>query len=216
VRSDSIHEVPLSQERTWIYGAASVTHDRALLGGTRGNVLLWNASQSSMRSLHLRDFGVPRPGRDILNVVSRGTSPLLLGKKGLLVEYRDDVLVDLGCPAASAADVFLYNAAVMGDSIWMTGMRGLFPVLCEYSLDDRTLQYYQCPAPPNRCPAITVADEQIVLATDEILVGLPGRWRSVMVFERNAVIGVFPRPFGGPQEFVAVAFTGEVTTFSVS
>src|SRR5688500_6478467 len=89
VRGTEVSELPLPKQGDWLYGAAALSDDTALLGGSGGLVLVSVAGRTATRR-RLSEFNISRPGRDILAIVRIANRTLLLGKENLLVEYRGD------------------------------------------------------------------------------------------------------------------------------
>ena len=204
VRGADVSPVTLPEQSDWIYGAAALSDDVALLGGA--GLFLLSVNDGSVTRRRLSEFNISRPGRDILNVVRTGGRTIVLGKKNLLVEYHGESAVELVDRRAIGKELFFEDATQLGPDLWLSGRSNLQPFLAR--LAGNTVQFEDVPLAAKVATALGVVGGELLVGGERLLAGKPGQWRE-LVPESTAgasIVGITPAE--GPHPMCAIASDG--------
>ena len=212
VQGATISKVKLPKDSDWIYGAAALSGEVALLGGL-GLHLISVADQTVTRK-RLSEFNISKPGRGILAVVNTGSPQnsrtLLLGKKNLLVDYRGDSAVELiDSKKLPGRELFFQDAAKVGNDLWLAGTSGAHPFLAR--LDGDTVQFVDLPPTRQNAPSIMELNGEVIVGADGLFAGKPGQWRQIL--PASAVPGTIVSFCRAPDPLPICALTSDGQSF---
>jgi hypothetical protein len=204
----TISRVPLPKQSDWIYGAAVMSDETALLGGA-GLFVIGVKDQSVIRR-RLSEFNISRPGRDILSIVRTGGRTLLLGKKNLLVEYKDDSAVELVDRKAMAGRELMFKSAVqIAQDLWLSGF-GPQPFLARLAAG-RSVQFEDLPITGQSSPSLAELNGELLVGTSRLQIGNPGRWRDLLPapLTNSSIVGIIPTSTAAATEACALSHDGK-------
>jgi hypothetical protein len=193
VQETAVSRVALPKKSDWIYGAAALDDESALLGGA-GGLFVVSVKDRTVTPRRLSEFNISKPGRHVLNVVRVGPRTLVLGKKNLLVEYRGTSAVELiNSKAVAGKELFFRHATELGNDLWLSGT-GPQPFLAR--LEGEGVRYEDMPLTGQSSPVVDALGGELVLGGDRLLAGKAGQWRDLL--------GA-PLPSGNVVAFVSAA-----------
>ena len=199
--------VKLPQQSDWIYGAAALSDDVALLGGP--GLFLLSIKDQTVTRRRLSEFNISRPGRDVLRIVRTGGRTIVLGKKNLLVDFRGDSAVELLDRRAVGHELFFSGAAQVGPDLWLTGSANLRPFLAR--LSGNTVQFEDVPLTGKSMPVLAALnDDELLIGCERLLAGRPGQWREVVPETTDGVciVGITPATANAPHPICAISSNG--------
>ena len=204
VRGADVVTVKLPEQSDWIYGAAALSDDVALLGGA--GLFVLSVTDGSVTRRRLSEFNISRPGRDVLRIARTSGRTLVLGKKNLLVEYQGDSAVELVDRRAVGAELFFSGAAQLGSDLWLAGGISLRPFLAK--LTGNSVQFEDAPLAGTSLPVLATLGDELLVGSDRLLAGGPGQWRELAPASPvgAGIVGMTPVP--GPYPVCAVASDG--------
>ncbi len=205
VRGAEVTPLKLPEQSDWIYGAAALSDDVALLGGS--GLFVLSLMDRSVTRRRLSEFNISRPGRDILRIVRTGGTTIVLGKKNLLVEYRGDAALELVDRRAVGKEVFFSGAAQLGPDLWLTGSSNLIPFLARRT--GNRVQFEDIPFTRQAGPVVAALGDELLVGGQQLLAGMPGRWRELVppTTAGANIVGIIPVT-NGPQSMCAIASDG--------
>jgi hypothetical protein len=209
VRGAEVTPLKLPEQSDWIYGAAALSDDVALLGGA--GLFVLSVTDQTVQRRRLSEFNISRPGRDVLRIVRTAGRTIVLGKKNLLVEYHGDSAVELVDRKAIGAELFFFGAAQLGPDLWLTGSSNLRPFLARPA--GNTVQFDDVPLTAKSPPVLAALADELLIGGERLLAGKPGQWRE-LVAETTAAetfIGMTPITSSSPHR--VCAFTSGGTSY---
>jgi hypothetical protein len=207
VDGTTVSRVALPKQGDWIYAAAALSEDTALLGGSGGLVLVSTRDQSVTRR-RLSEFNVSRPGRHILGIARTASRVLLLGKKNLVVDYKGNSAAELiGRKALGSEERFFQDAVELDQDLWLSGMSGPHPFLAR--MVDGGLHDEPIPVTRQTSPSLAVLGSELVIGAERLWAGKPGQWREVLALTPGAsIVGLTPAPATAPHPLCAFTSDG--------
>jgi hypothetical protein len=205
VRDGNVAALELPKQSDWIYAAAALSDDVALLGGS--GLFVLSITDRSVTRRRLSEFNISRPGRDILRIVRTGGTTIVLGKKNLLVEYRGDAALELVDRRAVGKEVFFSGAAQLGPDLWLTGSSNLIPFLARRA--GNRVQFEDAPFTRPARPVVVALGDELLLGGAQLFAGMPGRWRELVPPSTAgaSIVGMMPVAIG-PHPMCAIASDG--------
>ena len=195
VRGTTVTRAALPDGSDWVYGAAALSDDEALLGGA--GLFVLSVADGTVTRRRLSEFGISRPGRQVLGVVRTGGRTLVLGKKNLLVEFRGDSAAELVPAKALAGRELFFRAAVDVDGVlWLAGT-GPRAFLARHEGD--TVRAEEIPVDGQSAPVLAgLGGGELLLGAERLFAGRPGGWRELLAgpVPSGPVVATTPCPDG--------------------
>jgi hypothetical protein len=207
VQGADVVPIKLPERSDWIYGAAAVSDDMALLGGA-GGLFELSIDHRAITRRRLSEFNISRPGRHVLRIVRAGERTLVLGKKNLLVEYRGGSAIELVDRRAISAELFFTGAVQLGTDLWLTGSHSLRPFLAR--LAGNAVQFEDLPLTGKSLPVLAALGDELLVGAERVLARRSGQWRE-LISESTVgarIASIMPLPSPSSHSICAVSSDG--------
>jgi hypothetical protein len=209
VQGDRVATLKLERDDIWPTAGIEFSPNIALFTGQSGKLIFVDVRAQTTRVIALKDLDVPKPGRDILAVVSIAPGRCyLIGEREMLLEYDDR---QCQVHSSTRSEICFARAVRLRDELWMVATEGLVQKLACYKSGQLT--YQDSPiAPLPRTPAICANGDELIVGSDQVYVGMPGNWRLVGEIGELAIIDLIPQK----GDVIAVTYTGQTVRFKIS
>jgi hypothetical protein len=162
-----------------------------VMTGDRGICVQLSPADGSYTVGRLGEYGIERPGRDVLGSVQCGDGGYFLGANGLIVEFGPQGVRELA--KSTRSEVGLISGVRVGEMLWCAGHIGAKAVLMSVSTRDDAVQIHEVPNPVPRAmhpPLIAHIGDELLVIGSGVCRGVPGAWRRVSSTRGEDAVGV--------------------------
>lgn len=208
-RAGAVDTLRLQDRKLWMHTVLPVSEESCIIAGNTGHFGIVDCADGSatVEMKRLRDYGVSKPGRDILGSFRAATGEcFLMGRRSLLLEWKDDAFVEC---LATTAEVFLHHGIMIRDTLWAVGLQGRKALLLEHTNGESV--FHDLPIESNSCPMITNHGDTIIVGADIIYAGQPGSWNPVGELPSESIVRLIVRD----NDLLAFSWKTEGATFDL-
>lgn len=194
VSSEGVSSLQPDASGLTIFGICELCPGKAIAGGSRGTLVEIDLKTRSVHVIKASSLGLPKPGRDIINMIPFMGSVAAIGKKGLIYVFST-FPESVEVPQSSRNDVFFFGGCELAGELWLSGLAGRKGVLARYVASSNSVEYYDTPAEANgRAFSISAVGDRLVLANAHVFVGKPDQWEIRNGFAKPECVAILPNP----------------------
>lgn len=206
-RGATVDTIRLEDRKLWMHTVLPVSPESCLIGGNTGYFAIVNCSDRSVELKRLRDYGVSKPGRDILGSFnSVNGESFLTGRRCLFLKWQENSFVEC---LKDTSEVFLHDGIMIDETLWAVGLQGRKALLLEIRNGESV--FHDLPVESNSCPAITSRGDTIIIGSDRIYAGQPGNWSPVGELRKESIVRLIVQD----NDLLAFGWDGERDRFSL-